>query len=87
MLNQTSVRDILLTSYAQTVILKISLFSLVLISSKLFKVCGHDGLAADHFVIADGSINLYISIFVAFELVVAWIFTRGVYEIIYCTFD
>ena len=62
MLNQTSVRDILLTSYAQTVILKMSLFSLVLKSSKLFKVCGHDGLAADHFVFTDGSICIYLSL-------------------------
>ena len=44
-------------------------------SAKLGKACGHDSLAAEHLIFADGNIC------------VVWVFTRGVYEIIYCTFD
>ena len=30
-------------------------------SAKLGKACGHDGLAAEHFIFADGSICVYLS--------------------------
>ena len=55
-------------------------------SAKLCNDFGHDGLAAEHFIFADGSICV-LPIYVVFEHVVAWVFTRGVYEIIYCTSD
>ena len=30
-------------------------------SAQLGKACGHDGLAAEHFIFADGSICVYLS--------------------------